>query len=61
MGKETTVETILSGVEFAKELASKINLPLKFTGVLNSLASDERIKKIKEILPIDPIKYGDWI
>lgn len=61
LGKETTVDTILSGVEFAKELASKINLPLKFTGVLGQLASDEKIKKIKNILPIDPIKYGDWI
>ena len=61
LGKETTVETVLSGIEFAKELSNKINLPLKFTGVLRQLASDEKIKKIKNILPIDPIKYGDWI
>lgn len=61
LGKETTVDTVLSGVEFAKELSSKINLPLKFTGVLRQLSNDEKIKKIKNILPIDPIKYGDWI
>ncbi len=61
LGKETTIETILSGVEFAKELSNKLNLPLKFTGVLRQLSNDEQIKKIKEILPIDPIKYGDWI
>ena len=61
LGKETTVDTVLSGVEFAKELSSKINLPLKFTGVLRQLSNDEKIKKIKNILPIDPIKYGDWL
>lgn len=61
LGKETTVETVLSGVKFAKELSRKINLPLKFVGVLRQLANDEKIKKIKNILPIDPIKYGDWI
>ena len=61
LGKETTLETILNGVDFAKELSNKLKLPLKFTGVLRQFANDEQIKKIKEILPIDPIKYGDWI
>ena len=60
LGNETTVDTILSGLEFAKELSKRTGLPVKFTAVRNDLLCD-KIQKIKEILPVSPIKYGDWL
>lgn len=60
LGAETTVESVLSGLEFAKELSKITGLPVKFTAVRKDLICGE-IKKIKEILPVNPIKYGDWI
>ena len=60
LGNETTVDTILSGLEFAKELSKQTGLPVKFTAVRNDLLCD-KIQKIKEILPVSPIKYGDWL
>ena len=61
LGKETTLETILSGVKFADELSKITGLPVKFTSVSKEFANCEEIKKIKNVLPIDPIKYGDWL
>lgn len=60
LGLETTVENILGGYKFAEELSQKVNLPIVFTAVRRDLI-DNKLDKIKEILPIDPIKYGDWI
>ena len=59
LGNETTVETIISGAEFAKELSNITGLPLKFTAVRADLL-DEKIKNLNNILPINPIKYGHW-
>ena len=59
LGKETTVEDILEGEKFCKELERVTNLPLKFTVVGKELA--DKIKGIKNILTVDQIKYGDWI
>ena len=61
LGLETTVEDILRGYKFAQKFSSKTGLPIKFTAVRRDLATDERIKQLKQILPIDPIKYGDWL
>ena len=61
LGKETTLKTILSGVEFANKLSEKTGLPVKFTSVSKEFADNEEIKKIKNVLPIEPIKYGDWL
>ncbi len=60
LGKETTANTILDGLEFTHKLSNLTGLPVKFTAIRRDLITDE-LKKIKEILPIDPIKYGDWL
>jgi len=60
LGNETSEKTILDGLKFAQELSKKTNIPLKFTAVRSDLIKGE-IKNIKQILPIDPIKYGDWL
>ena len=61
LGIETTVEDILQGLKKAEEFSSVTNLPVKFTAVRRDLAADERIKRLKQVLSIDPIKYGDWL
>ena len=60
LGNETTEEVILNGLKFTNELSKITNIPVKFTAVRRDLIRGE-IKNIKEILPIDPIKYGDWL
>lgn len=60
LGAETTKETIFKGVDFTEELSKVTGLPVKFTAIRRDLI-DEELKKIKNILPIDPIKYGDWL
>ena len=60
LGLETTAQNILDGYEFAERLSLKTGLPIAFTAVRKDLVSNE-LKNIKEILPIDPIKYGDWL
>ena len=59
LGNDTTEDIVLSGYEFALKVAKKSGLPLKFSSVRRDLIN-ENIKKIGEILPIDPIKYGSW-
>ena len=61
LGNETTIDTILSGVSFTSELSKVTGLPVKFTAVKKEFASQEEVQKIREILPIEPIKYGNWI
>lgn len=61
LGLETTEETILSGLEFALELSKTTNLPVKFTSVRKDLITESLKSKIENILPVEPIKYGDWI
>jgi MinD-like ATPase involved in chromosome partitioning or flagellar assembly len=61
LGNETTVDTILSGLEFSKELSKQTGLPVKFTAVRKDLLCGEIQQKIKEILLVSPIKYGDWL
>lgn len=60
LGNETTVDTILNGLDFVNELSRVTNLPVKFTAVRSDLICDE-IRKIENVLPIEPIKYGDWL
>ena len=61
LGNETTIDTILSGVSFTNELSKVTGLPVKFTAVRKDFLSQKEIQEIKQILPIDPIKYGNWI
>ena len=60
LGLETTAEDILSGYQFTLELSKITNLPVKFSSVRRDLMGD-KLKKLKDILTIDPIKYGDWL
>ena len=60
LGVDTTAETITDSFEFINEVSKKTGLPVKFTAVRKDLA--EKIKeKENEILPIELIKYGDWL
>ena len=61
LGNETTIDTILSGVAFTDRLSKVTGLPVKFTAVRKEFATQKEIQQIKQILPIDPIKYGNWI
>ncbi len=61
LGKETTVDNVLSGLSFCEELSRVTGLPVKWSAVRSSLINEEIKEKIKRILPIDPIKYGDWL
>ncbi len=60
LGDETDAETILNGLKFCEELSKVTNVPVKFSAVRNDLIN-EKLKNIKQILPIEPIKYGDWL
>ena len=60
LGKETTSLDVVKGLEFAKKFSTITGLPIKFTAVRRDII-DEKIQEIKQILPIDHIKYGDWL
>ena len=60
LGLETTEKDVLKGLAFTKELSKITGLPVKFSAVRRDLIRGE-IELIKEILPVDPIKYGDWL
>ena len=60
LGLETNINTIISGIEFTEELSKITGLPVKFTAIREDLINAKTCK-IKNILPIKPIKYGDWL
>ena len=60
LGNETDVDTIIDGYEFACKVAKACNLEVRFSSVRRDLIS-EKLNKIGKILPVDPIKYGDWL
>ncbi len=61
LGIETTEETILSGLDFVINLSKTCGIPVKFTSARKDLITENLKKKIKQILPVDPIKYGNWV
>ncbi len=61
LGLDTTEEDILSGLKFCDELSKITGLPIKFTSVREDLITENLKNKIKDILPVVPIKYGDWL
>ncbi len=61
LGLDTKEEDILSGLEFCKELSKITGLPVKFTSVREDLITEKLKAKINDILPVVPIKYGDWL
>lgn len=60
LGIETTKETITSSMDFVNELSKACNLPIKFTAIRKDLA-EELKNTINNVLPIELIKYGDWL
>ena len=59
LGAETDEQTIIDGYKFVEEVSKITGLPVKFTAVRQDLIRG-KISEIKQILPIDPIKYGNW-
>ena len=58
LGDETTPETVMSGLKFCEELSGKTGLPIAFSAVRCDIAEN---MKIKDVLAVKPIKYGDWL
>lgn len=59
LGAETDENTIIEGFEFVKEVSKVTGLPVKFSAVRQDLICG-KVNEIKQILPIEPIKYGNW-
>ena len=60
LGLETTVEHIKKGYDFCNALSKVTGLPVKFSSVRCDLITKE-INNLGKILPVEPIKYGDWL
>ncbi len=60
LGEETAVDDIIKGLEFCNQISKITGLPVKFSAVREDLIPKTE-KIIKDILPIRPIKYGDWL
>lgn len=52
LGNETTVDDVISSMEYAKAVSKKTNLPLLFTSVEKSLCKDKKLEGIK-VFPLD--------
>ena len=60
LGKETTKETILNSLEYAKEVEKLTGLKVKYTSIRSDLVK-ELEGKIDNILPLSLINYGLWV
>ena len=60
LGNATTVETIVDSFEFIEKVCKSTGLKLKFTAVREDLVDEIKTKQ-KNILAINPIKYGEWL
>ena len=61
LGDLTDESVILEGLEFCNQVANATNLPVKYTAVREDLITPSLTKQIKNILPVSPIKYGNWL
>ena len=60
LGNETTKETILNSLEYAKEVAKLTGLEVKYTSVRTDLVKEvEGI--VDNIIPLNLINYGLWV
>ncbi len=59
LGRETTLKDIYEGEKFCKEIERETGVPLKITSVRADLAKE--ITDIKNVLPVEEIKYGSWL
>lgn len=60
LGEETTADLVIESDKFANEISKALSLPIVFTAVNEPLVKEVE-KKIKNLLPITLIKYGNWI
>ena len=60
LGVETTLDNILYGKDFCEKLGKALNIPVRFSAVTKSLSVKAK-EKIDKVLPVEPIKYGDWL
>ena len=60
LGEETTIEHILYGKKFCEELGGKTGIPVAFSAVTEKLC-DRAKEKTDKVLPVRPIKYGEWL
>lgn len=60
LGNDTTAKTVIDSFEFIKEVSKNTDLPIKFTAVRKDLIEQVKEKE-NNILPIELIKYGDWL
>ncbi len=60
LGDQTDENTVIDGLKFCEELSKITGLPVKFTAVRKDLIT-EKLNEIKQILPIEVIKYGNWL
>ena len=63
LGNETTVKDVIKGYRFCEHLKKITGLNIKFSSVRYDLVDAFNKNKIEigKILPVQPIKYGDWI
>lgn len=60
LGEETTADLVIESDKFISEISKKLNLPVIFTAVNEPLVKEVE-KKVKNVLPVSLIKYGNWI
>ena len=60
LGKETTRQTILDSLEYAKEVSKLTGLEVKYTSVRSDLVK-EVSDVIDNIIPLNLINYGLWV
>lgn len=60
LGEQTTEADILKGLKFAEEFSQKTGILVKFTAIRKDFLT-ENLKKLKNVLEIEPVKYGNWI
>lgn len=63
LGFETSVDDIYKGLDFCKEIEKETGLGVKFSSIRKDLIEKLDYGKIEKdkILPIEPIKYGNWL
>lgn len=60
LGAETTIKNMLYGKEFCDRLSKELGIPVVFSAVIKELCESAQ-EKIENVLPVAPIKYGDWL
>ena len=63
--KETTIENVLEAIPYAKEVATKLNLPFEGTTIPSFLLKDDRVKELVEkseevFFPVEIYVKAPW-